>query len=101
MLTYLLGDTNTEVVIADVLWRFPDKTLYYLHGIAAVALEETVAATCLRCGTVDDGNEIRSDDDSVLAFFLWVLRNDVLLYNFHYLTGLMGDRVMVALGIAS
>jgi hypothetical protein len=24
-----------------------------------------------------------------------------LLYNFHYLTGLMGDRVMVALGIAS
>jgi hypothetical protein len=24
-----------------------------------------------------------------------------LLYNFHYLTVLMGDRVMVALGIAS
>ena len=93
--------TITKLVAGDVLWALADELGDDVHGIATVATEQAIATSGFRSGAIDDGNEIRSYDDSVLAFFLWVLRNDVLLYNFHYLTGLMGDRVMVALGIAS
>ena len=97
----LLCDSYTEFVATDVLWRFPNEAFHQLHGIAAIALEKAVATVCLRCRTINDGYEVRSDDDSVLAFYLWVLRNDVLLYYFHCNMILMGDRVEVCWGRVS
>jgi hypothetical protein len=39
----LFGYPYTEIVAQDVFWRFADKLLNELHGIASVALEVTVS----------------------------------------------------------
>lgn len=45
------------------------------------------AAQAFRRGAVNDGNEIRGDDDSVLASLCGILRDDGLLYYFHVTNG--------------
>ena len=54
-----------------------------LHGIAPIAAKKAVTMLRLRRGAIDDGYEIICDDDSVLAFHLWILRDEVLFDNLH------------------
>lgn len=46
-------------------------------------MEETEAMTAFARRTVDDGNVVFSDDDSVFAFLFGVLRNDLLFEYIH------------------
>ena len=66
-----------------VFWSLFNNLGYERHGIATIALEETIAMVCFRGGTVYNGYEIICYDDSVLAFLCGILRYDCLLYNFH------------------
>ena len=101
MLADTFTDSNAELMTTDAFWCFLDKSLNYLHGVTTVAFKETVTPIGLRSGAINDSDEVRSDDDSVLAFYLWVLRNDVLFYNFHCWVLLMvWDRGQVNWGIA-
>ena len=54
-----------------------------LHGIAPIAAKKAVTMLRLRRGAIDDGYEIICDDDSVLAFHLWILRDEFLFDNLH------------------
>lgn len=81
------SDTCAELVAGGGLWHATDETGRQLHGVLAVAAEETVAAGGLRCGTIDDGNEVRSDDDAVLAFLRGIFRNEGLLDDLHLVLG--------------
>lgn len=55
-----------------------------LHGIASVAVEYAVAIVRLRRAAVDNGDEIISYDDSVLAFLRGIFGDEDLLDNFHW-----------------
>lgn len=81
----MLCDADAEVMAGNVLWCFPNVMGHQLHGIAAIASEETIAFVGLGGRPVDDGNKVRSDDDSVLAFSLRVFRDDILLDDCHIL----------------
>ena len=48
------------------------------HSISPVAHQGVIATRGLGCRTVDNGDEIICDDDSVLAFLRGVLRDDAL-----------------------
>ena len=83
MLAYGLGDTHTELMA-----RYVGGHLAYIaadehHGITAIAQWWAMTAFCLRCAAIDNGYEIICDDDPVLAFLLWVFRNEVLFENYH------------------
>ena len=77
------GDAFAELLTADVGWHAADITAYDSHGIASIAHPGAMAVGGLRGGSVDDGDEVICDDDSVLAFLRGALRNDALLYYFH------------------
>ena len=77
-------DTFTELLTTDVGWHAADITAHDTHGVAPVTHPWAMAAWSLGGGTVDDGNEVICDDDSVLAFLRGALRNDALLDYFHW-----------------
>ena len=78
------GNTNTELMAAGVGRHLADITTDELHGIAAIAHEGAMATLGFGCAAVDNGNKIRSYDDSVLAFLAGAFRYDALLENFHF-----------------
>ena len=49
------------------------------HGVTAVGHAGTPLARSLRCGAVDDSDEVICDDDSVFAFLRGVLGDEALL----------------------
>jgi len=61
-----------------------------LHGMAPIAAEPAMLVLALRGGTVNDSHEVSGDDDSVLAFLLWVLGDERLFYDLHGLDMLNG-----------
>ena len=77
------GDAFAELLTADVGWHAADVAADKLHRIASIAHPGAMMIRCLRGGTVDNGDEVICDDDSVLAFLRGALRNDALLYYFH------------------
>ena len=78
------GNTNTELMAAGVGRHLADITTDELHGIAAIAHKGAMATLGFGCAAVDNGNKIRSYDDSVLAFLAGAFRYDALLENFHF-----------------
>ena len=78
------GNTNTELMAAGVGGHFAYVATDELHGIAAIAHEGAMATLGFGCAAVDNGNKIRSYDDSVLAFLAGDFRYDALLENFHF-----------------
>ena len=83
MFSDLFGNFNAELVAGYSLWHVLYNTCYCFHGVAPVAVENTISPVCFRCGAVNNGNKIVSDDDSVLAFCLWGFRFLLLFYNLH------------------
>ncbi len=79
------GDAGEELLAGGGLRHAADEALGELHGIAAVGAEEAVAVVGFRGAAVDDSDEVRGDDDSVLAFLFWILRDESLFDNFHSL----------------
>ena len=77
------GDAFTELLTTDVSRHAADIAAHKLHRISAIAHPRAMVIGGLRRGSVDDGDEVICDDDSVLAFLRGVLRNDALLYYFH------------------
>ena len=76
--------SEAELVARDVLGHTSDIATDELHGVASIAHRAVMASLGLRGGAVDDGYEVSGDDDSVLAFLRGVLRDDALLYYFHF-----------------
>ena len=78
------GDAFAELLTADVGRHTADIAAHQLHRIAPIAHPRAMVIGGLRRGSVDDGDEVICDDDSVLAFLRGVLRDDALLYYFHF-----------------
>jgi len=81
-----------KLVAADVLRHLLDESGNGAHSQLAVAvLPQRVvlmaAALALRGGAVDDGYEVRGDDDAVLASLCGVLRYEGLFEDFHGVNG--------------
>jgi len=76
-------NASQELVAADGLRHALDVAADELHGIAAIGAEQAVAIVALGGAAVDDGNEVRGDDDAVLAFALWVLGDEGLFDDLH------------------
>ncbi len=83
----VLADVGRHTLQEGIARRGLGHALYVaadeLHGIAAVGPEKAVAERGLRGTAVNDGNEVRGDDDSVLAFLFWVLGDEVLFDDLH------------------
>ena len=77
-LAYRCADTHAELVAGVVLGHVANEVGNDAHGVAAVRHAAAVVAGSLRRGAVDDGNEVVSDDDSVLAFLRGIFRDEVL-----------------------
>ena len=75
--------TYTEFTAGRRLWHALDIPGNEHHSVFAIAMEITVATITFTGTAIDDRNEIICDDDAVLAFLLWVLRNDCLFDNLH------------------
>ena len=78
------GNTNTELMAAGVGRHLTNITTDELHGIAAIAHKGAMATLGFGRAAVDNGNKIRSYDDSVLAFLAGAFRYDALFENFHF-----------------
>ena len=83
MLPDVCRDACHKLLTTRSLGHAGDITADQLHGIAAIGAEDAVAVVGLRRGTVNDGNEVICDDDAVLAFLLWVLRDERLFEDLH------------------
>ena len=75
---------DTELMARRVGWHLTDDATDDGHGVMAVRHPSAPLARGLRGAPVDDGDEVICDDDSVLAFLSGILRNDALLYYFHW-----------------
>ena len=64
---------------------------YQPHRLSAIAAEDAMAIVCLRGRAVDDGDEVRGDEDAVLAFSLGILRDEALFDDLHDVCCLMSD----------
>ena len=78
-----MGDALAELLTTGVGRHAADIAAHEVHRIAPIAHPRAMVIGGLRGGSVDDGDEVICDDDSVLAFLRGVLRNDALLYYFH------------------
>ncbi len=65
------------------LWHTADIAADQQHSIASVAIEQAMVILRLRRAAINDGNEIISYDDAVLAFLSGVLGYAALLDYFH------------------
>ena len=77
------GDAFAELLTTDVGWHAAEIAAHDPHGIAPIAHPGAMMNGGLGGGTVDNGDEVICDDDSVLAFLRGVLRNDALFEDFH------------------
>ena len=75
--------TRQKLLARGGLGHVADIAGSELHGIAAVGAQQAMPIVGLRSAAVNDGDEVICDDDSVLAFLLWVLGYEVLLDDFH------------------
>ena len=89
MLADIGGDATQKQFARRILGHGTHVFADQLHGIASVAAEHAVAIVRLRRAAVDNGYEIISYDDSVLAFLRGIFRDEGLLDNFHI--WVMGD----------
>jgi len=76
-------------------WHLADVLGDKFHGISAITVESAILMTAFRSRTVDDGNEVICDDDSVLAFSGWTLRYECLFDDVHKKGVLMDSRQIV------
>ena len=76
-------NTTQKSLARRVLRHVADVATGQLHGVTAIAAEQAVAILRLAGRTIDDGNEVICDDDSVLAFLRGILWDESLLDNFH------------------
>ncbi len=83
MLAHVSRDTTKKCLAGGALRHVADIMANQLHRVASVAVEHAVTILRLRRRTVDDGNEVISDDDAVLAFLRGILWDKGLLDNFH------------------
>ena len=83
MLADTACDTTQELLTSRCLGHASDVTADKLHGISSVGAEQAVMIVRFRCASVDDSDEVICDDHAVLAFPLWALGDESLLYNFH------------------
>ena len=83
MLADVGRDAAEKLLAGGGLGHAADVAADQLHGVTAVAAQQAVAQQALRRAAVDDGYEVSGDDDSVLAFRLWVLGDEYLFYNLH------------------
>ena len=83
MLSYISRYATHKSFARRVLRHVADVATGQLHGVAAIAAEQAVAILRLAGRTIDDGNEVICDDDSVLAFLRGILWDESLLDNFH------------------
>ena len=86
------GGGETELMTGGLGGHLADDTADDGHRIAAIRHAGTPLARGLRGGTVDDGNEVICDDDSVLAFLRGVLWCEALLDNIHERWEVRGKR---------
>ena len=77
------GDARQELLARGRLRHVADKPRGQLHSVAPVRPKHAVAILALRRAAVNHGDEVICDDDAVLAFLPWVLRDEVLLDYFH------------------
>ena len=83
MLANVGRNTTKKSFAGRVLGHAANVATGQLHGVAAIAAEQAVAILRLAGRTIDDGNEVICDDDSVLAFLRGILWDESLLDNFH------------------
>ena len=77
------SNTDTELVARGVGGHAADVVADDGHCIAAVCHAAVVAAVGLRCRAVNDGNEVVSDDDAVLAFHCQFFGDEGLFEDCH------------------
>ena len=82
-LLYGSGDADAELMTGVLRRHAADISGNDMHSILAVAHKRMEATFGFRSGSVDNGNEITCDDETVLAFLLGVLRYEALLDNIH------------------
>ncbi len=90
MTTDIGGDTGEELLTGGGLRHAPDISLSELHSITAVRAQDAMTVVGLRSAAVDDSNEVRGDDDSVLAFLFGILGDEILFDDFHIVDGSFG-----------
>lgn len=95
-LAYVLGNPEAELMTCKRLRCLAQIAGNEFHGVAAIASTQTKAPVGLACRAVDDSDEVISDDDSVFAFLLCVLRDYVLFYDRHGLADLLALYFSVA-----
>lgn len=74
---------DAETVAGGVGRHLFDALRHQLHGIAAVGAEAAEPLGTLRRGAVDDRDEVICHDDAVLAFPVWIFRDDGLFDDVH------------------
>ena len=84
MLVDIGGDATQKHLTCGVGRHRFDIAAYQLHGIAPIAAKHAMTIVGLRGAAVDNGNEIISYDDSVLAFLRGIFGDEGLLDNFHW-----------------
>ena len=82
-LLYGSGDANAELMTSVLRRHATDIGCYDMHSVLAVAHKRMEATFGFRGGSVDDGNKITCDDETVLAFLFGVLRYEALLDDVH------------------
>ena len=83
MFAYVGGDPSEKDLTSDVLGHPADIPADQLHGQSTVGAEQAVPVSRFCRGAVNDGDEVRGDDDTVLAFLFRVFRNEALLDDCH------------------
>lgn len=76
-------DTTQKLMTRHLFWGVTQVAADKSHSLSAIAAEKTMAIGGFRRRAVDDGNEVRGDDDAVLAFALWVLGDEGLFDDLH------------------
>ena len=84
MLADIGGNPTQKHFASRILGHGTDISADQLHRISSVAAEYAVAIVRLRRAAVDNGDEIISYDDSVLAFLRGIFGDEDLLDNFHW-----------------
>lgn len=80
---YGSGDATAELWAGDVFRHLPNEVGNSQHGIASVRVTPTVSKVGLAGTSVNDGNEVVSDDDAVFAFLFRVLGDNCLFDDLH------------------
>ena len=80
------SDAAQELVARGVFGHAAYVAADDVHGLAAVGAQQGVTVVGLRGGAVDDGYEVRGDDEAVFAFLSGALGHEGLFDDFHFCT---------------